>query len=91
MRVMLPDLEGNHMGKFVPDDDMRAKLGALSGVVEVCDPSGRTIGYFVPSDTYTRAVYDWAKTEVTDEELNRVRQETGGSTLADIKKRLGWS
>ena len=82
------------MGKFIPDDDMRAKLGELGGVVEVCDPTGRTLGYFVPSvpsDSYTRAVYDWAKAEVSDEELDRASKETGGRTLAEIKKRLGWS
>jgi hypothetical protein len=78
------------MSKIVLDDATRAKLAGLTGPVEVCAPDGKTIGLFVPSDDFTRSVYDWAKAEVSDEELDRVSRETGGRTLAEIKKRLGW-
>jgi hypothetical protein len=83
--------EDGSVSKIIFDDAMRAKLAGLSEPVEVCAQDGRTIGHFVPSDEYIRSVYEWAKSEVSDEELNRVSQETGGRALAEIKKRLGWS
>lgn len=79
------------MSKIILDDAMRERLAGLSEPVEMCAADGRTIGHFVPSDEFIRSVYEWAKSEVTDEELDRVRRETGGRTLAEIKKRLGWS
>jgi hypothetical protein len=79
------------MSKVILDDAMRAKLAGFREPVEMCTSDGRTIGHFVPSDEFIRSVYDWAKSEVTDEELDRVSRETGGSTLQEIKKRLGWS
>jgi hypothetical protein len=79
------------MSKIILDDVMRAKLGGLTEPAEVCAPDGRTIGHFVPSDEYIKLVYAWAKAEVSDEELDRVSRESGGSSLAESKKRLGWS
>lgn len=83
--------EEHRVSKIILDEAMRAKLAGLSGPVEVCAPDGRLIGLFVPSDEFVRSVYDWAKSEVTDEELDRVSRETGGCTLAEFKKRQGWS
>lgn len=79
------------MSKIILDDATRAKLSGLSGPVEVCSSDGKTIGHFMPSDEFIRSVYDWARTEVDDEELERVSRETGGRTLGEIKKRLGWA
>jgi len=87
----LEALEDQGVSKIIFDDAMRAKLAGLSEPVEVCAQDGRTIGHFVPSDDYIRSVYEWSKSEVTDDELDHVSRETGGHTLAEIKKRLGWS
>lgn len=78
------------MSEIVVDDNMRDKLSNVRDASKVCDSLGRVLGTFVPIDPYERQVLDWARATVTDEELERSRNEPGGSTLAEIKKRLGW-
>jgi hypothetical protein len=77
------------MSKIVLDDDLKAKLNGLNKTMEVEDGSGRLVGQFVPQEEYLKLIYAWAKAEVSDEELNRVRKETGGRTLSEIWSRLG--
>jgi hypothetical protein len=77
------------MSAIVLDDDLKAKLNGLKETVEVQDATGRSVGHFVPHEEYVRLVYAWAKAEASDEELDRVRKETGGRTLSEIWKRLG--
>lgn len=79
------------MGKIVLDDALKAKLAGLTQPTELCDTDGRPVGHFLPYDDFIRETYEWAKTEVTDEELDRASREEGGSTLAEIKKRWGWA
>ena len=40
------------MGKVILDDALRAKLNGLNEVVEVCEPTGRTVGVFLPEEIY---------------------------------------
>jgi hypothetical protein len=77
------------MSKIVLDDELKAKLNGLDKTVEVEDTNGRLVGQFVPQEEYVKLVYAWAKSEVSDEELDRARKETGGRTLSEIWKRLG--
>jgi hypothetical protein len=79
------------MSKVIVDDDLGAKLNGLEADVELCAPSGESLGFFVPRDEYVKRVYAWAKAEVSDEELQRISEEPGGRPLADIWKRLGVS
>ena len=71
------------MNKVVLDDDLRAKLNGLNSKVEVCDTSGRTIGRFLPEDEYRRLMYDLARAEVSDAELDEARREPGGMTTPE--------
>ena len=79
------------MSKIILDDDLRKRLNGLTEPVELCDESGRVLGLITPYDDFIRETYEWAKTEVTDEELDRASQEPGGSTLAEFKKQMGWA
>jgi hypothetical protein len=63
---------------------------------EWCDPDGNVLGLYQPlyadaeaKSHHKRQVYDWLNAQVTDEELERARQETGGRTLAEIWRGLG--
>jgi hypothetical protein len=58
----------------------------LSGVddAELLDSQGRLIGRFLSDELYRRMVYDWAKAQVSDEELERRRQTPGGKKLSEI-------
>jgi hypothetical protein len=77
------------MTKLVVDPTLRTKLENVESELELCDESGRTLGYFVPATQNLRELYDWAKTQITDEELERRKNEPGGRTTAEVLARLG--
>ena len=79
------------MTKVILDEVLRAKLNGLQAEIELCDPSGETVGHFLPENRYQELVAALAKRPYTDEDLARFRQETGGRTLAEIWKSLGQS
>ena len=79
------------MQKVIFDAELRAKLHGLTEPIELCDEQGRTIGFVTPHDDFVRETYEWAKTAFTDSELDEARQQTGGRTLAEIKKSWGWA
>jgi hypothetical protein len=76
------------MSKVILDDELRAKLNGLNETVEVCDPSGATVGHFVPEEQYMKLQYALAKTEVPLAELERRAAEPGGMKLADFWKKI---
>jgi hypothetical protein len=76
------------MNKVIVDDELRAKLNGLNADVEFCDPSGRRIGVFVTAEDYERMVYAWLHAQVSDDELVRASQESGGRPLKDIWRDL---
>jgi len=71
----------------VVDQSVQAKLRSVDEV-ELCDESGRKIGHFLSEGLYRRLVYDWANAQISNEELERRRQQPGGCTLAEIWARL---
>jgi hypothetical protein len=77
------------MTKLIADDQLGPSLRRLNEAVEVCDEQGKTLGHFLPKEQYFRWLYDMAKSEISDEELERRMQEPGGSTLAEIWEQLG--
>jgi hypothetical protein len=77
------------MSKVIVDDELRAKLNGLNADTEFCDPNGQPLGYFISPDEFRRLQYARAAARHTDEEVERLRQQTGGRPLADIWKDLG--
>jgi hypothetical protein len=77
------------MTKVMVDDAIRAKLNGLNGQIEFCDRSGESLGHFLPNNLYKELLAAWAKVHITDEEVQRARQQTGGRPLAEIWKSLG--
>ena len=77
------------MTQITLDDDLKAKLNGLKETVEVRDEGGRLVGQFVPQKLYMKLLYAWAKTAVTDEELEEARRSGPGQPLAEVLKRLG--
>jgi len=76
------------MHKIVIDPPTLAKLNNLDSRLEICDQSGRTLGYFVPSAEQEKLLYDWARQEFTDKEIDSARNESGGYRLDDILAEL---
>ncbi len=71
------------MTKIFVDAATRANLHNLDTVVEVCDESGETLGYFHPQSP-TKAV----QSPFSDEEIERRRQQRTGKPLAEVLERL---
>ncbi len=76
------------MDKIVLDTAIAGQLAHASAHVPICDPSGHTLGYFVPAAEHDREVYDWAKAQISDEELDRRAKEPGGRTTEQILRDL---
>jgi hypothetical protein len=77
------------MVKVTIEKSLREQLDRLHEETQLCDESGRTIGYYLPESLRHRMLYEWARAEVSDAELDRARDEPGGSSLAEIWQRLG--
>ena len=77
------------MNKILVEPTIRSQLHGLDTELELCDESGRTLGYFVPLTGAESRHYAWAKTQFTDEELESARREPGGRTTAEVLARLG--
>jgi hypothetical protein len=75
------------MNRIILDRATGEKLRDVDEV-ELCDESGRKVGHFLSDPLFRRLLYDWANAQVSEEELDRRRQEPGGRTLAEIWARL---
>ncbi len=76
------------MTRVVVDASLQVKLPQVDSSFEFCDESGRTLGYYVPAADQLRRLYDWARTQFTDEEIERARREPPGWTTAEVLARL---
>ena len=78
------------MVRVMLDASVLTKIDNPDGPVEICDESGVTIGYFQPVYSSERAG-EKLTSPISDEELQRRRQQRGGRSLeeilADLEKR----
>jgi hypothetical protein len=74
------------MNRIVIESAIRSRLDELEAQMEFCDESGRTLGYFVPVPEQDRQLYDWARRQFTDEEIQRARAESGGLTIDEVRE-----
>jgi hypothetical protein len=70
------------MNKITLDPTTLAKLSSVGQRVELCDPSGRTLGYFVP--IVAPAANEAMDSPLSEEELDRRAQQRTGRSLAEI-------
>lgn len=68
------------------DQEWRQWLFGLDKAIEFCDDSGKVVGQFVPSEEVRLARQRMLA--VTDDELDRIRDEEGEFTLAEIIRDL---
>ena len=77
------------MRRVLLDPVTVAKFGDLDEPLELCDESGRLLGLMVPgAETSGDAGKPYAP-DFTDEEIRVLKNQTGGRTLAEIRKSLG--
>jgi hypothetical protein len=76
------------MNRIVVDQSICDTLSELCVPAELCDKSGRVIGYFHPAGDDD---YEGYESPLSDEELDRRAREGGGRSLeeimADLEKR----
>ena len=63
-----------------------AALDAIANRSEICDDTGRVLGYFVPQACGTQVYYKGVKSPLSPEERERILREEGssGKTLAEF-------
>jgi hypothetical protein len=76
------------MTRITVNDALLGQLGTRREEAELCDATGPRRGYFLPDEVYRQLVCRWANSQVTDEELERCRQETDSYTTAEVLERL---
>ena len=76
------------MTRITVNEALLGQLGIGREEAELYDPSGRRLGYFLPEDLYHELVCRWANAQVSEEELERCRQETESYTTAEVLERL---
>jgi hypothetical protein len=75
------------MTRVLIDAATLAKLHHLRGLLEVCDESGKTLGYFHPIPP-ANGTGTPIRSPLSHEELQRRRQQRTGRPLAEILERL---
>ena len=81
------------MTKLTVDASTSEQLTSLDQLTEVCDESGRTIGYFHPikapsaETPITDEVRKWAN-RISNEEIEQSLSEPGGCTTEELIQEL---
>ncbi len=70
------------MVKLTIDQDTRKKLSDLKERLQLCDETGRVLGYFQP--VIERSIYEGVESPTGKDELLRRSQQGGGRSLAEI-------
>jgi hypothetical protein len=75
------------MVKRILDATLLDRLAPGDCTLEICDPSGHTVGYFHPSPGRPQAKSS-TRSPFSDEELQRRRHQRAGRPLAEILEQL---
>jgi hypothetical protein len=70
------------MTKLTVDRELKAKLANFEDLIELCDESGRVVGFFHP--VAANGVSNQARSPISDEEIEAARQQRTGRPLGDI-------
>jgi hypothetical protein len=79
---------GLTMTKLIVDAATRARLNNLDGPLEMCDESGKTLGYFQPLNNLAGQPGPVPRSPFSDEELQKRRQQRTGRSLSEVLERL---
>ena len=76
------------MEKVILDTSLLSVLGGRDRLLEICDESGQTRGYYLPVVRRDSDLYRIAEAEISLDELQRRRGEPDGRTTAEVLRRL---
>ncbi len=77
------------MTRLVIDAQTWATLRGQNGLLELCDQSGRVLAYYKPAYRVGNVEGGKIRSPYTDEEIEELRHQTGGQTLAEFWKEHG--
>jgi hypothetical protein len=77
------------MTKVTVDNTTLEKLHNLGTALELCDASGKTLGFFHPVDDAGVRVSQSGRSPYSIEELQERRKQRTGDTLDKVLARLG--
>jgi len=76
------------MTRITVNDVLLNQLGSGREEAELCDSSGRRVGYYLPDEVYRQLVCRWANAQVSDDDLKRCRDESASYSTAEVLDRL---
>jgi hypothetical protein len=76
------------MVRIIAKGDFAAQVAELSEAADVYDETGRLMGRYEPFPSKNRSKEGYYIPDFDEEELDRIEQEPGGSTLTEIWERL---
>ena len=76
------------MNRVTVDPETRTRLQNLDKELEIYDEAGTKLGIFLPTDPDEAAIYEWARNEFTDEEIDAARSEKGRVTTQELLEGL---
>ena len=78
------------MNRILLDDAVTKELAEAGERVTLCDSQGHVLGYFQPAgpQRVTPEMLQWAKDQISDEELDRRSQQPGGISTDELLDRL---
>ena len=76
---------GTHMNKVILNQAALTKLNQLKEGAEICDKTGRVVGFFTPA--VDSSLYE-VENPPSEEELDAIEQQLDGRPLADIMRDL---
>ena len=77
------------MSHVTIDNNLSSRLHGLTESVELRDENGQVLGHFVPAATRPVELLPSDRCPYTAEQLQRMRNETGGKPLSAIWEQLG--
>jgi len=69
--------------KVTLDSALRATLGNIDTELALCDEQGQTVAHVLPAATFNRLIYAWARSQLSQDEIEQARNEPGGMTTAE--------
>ena len=72
------------MNRIIIDGELRSRLDNLDSQMELCDESGRILGYYVPAAVCDPSLHQWARDQFTEKEIDRARAEPGGLSIGEV-------
>ncbi|HZZ30101.1 MAG TPA: hypothetical protein VFE46_19040 [Pirellulales bacterium] len=74
------------MGNFVIPAELAAQLAGLPHPVNLCDASGKKLGYFVPA--IESSDYEIVGPDLSPEEYRKIEQSSEWHTTAEVLRHL---